>query len=748
MKLKNIFKFASAALAVGTLAGVTSCNYLDVVPPEQPGLSDAMKNHGNAQGFLYSCYNAVSQRDFSPRDYRSGLNASNDEFLIPETWMAIDGPTSYAIMRNTLQTTATSYDPKFWDSYYSGIGQTLLFERELLSEGRKNNVCDPVEEELWLAEARFCRAFYHYQLLRIYGPVPITNKFIAMDTDPNDYPGRVHVDGVVDWIASELEECAKVFERQGMQKRDTEYTGRATSTICYALQARLYLLAASDLWNGKFPYNTWRNKTTSKNPVTGEDYRNELFSSTHSDYKWQRALAACMRAYHKALANGYALYTIEDAEHMDADEVFASDIYVPNIDNMTAPDGMPDWNKDTYLETIRMFRYLNTTTPHEGNKEIIWSNQQVPYGVNASGGMQYNCFIPRRVLETTEANSKWKEGWNGVSPTLYTVEHFLTNNGVVPGQDETMPKSEWYKLAGLNEKDRDRVMNICLNREPRFYAWIAFDGGDYMTMLNDGEPKLLNMQDPEQQGRGQGERNYSVTGFLCMKHVDPLVKFAANNGQFTCGKASPDVLIRLAEVYLNLAECFAEMDKRGISIPAGEFDLFEKYNGSIKYTDDDMNNTNVVEPDGGKVNVYALMSEYELGGDAKTAAMSLVNAIRERAYVAPLTTDMLGKYEDARDSHRAKNWDLVQWVRNERFIELWYEGVRYFDVRRWVAGDEYFAYGMREGLNGLAIKPTSEEWHTPMMINSQYTFHKRQYLWPLYQSEVYNNPQMVQAPGY
>ena len=140
MKVKNIFKYASLALAMGTLAGVTSCNYLDVVPPEQPGLSDAMKNHSNAQGFLYSCYNGVSQRDFSPRDYRSGLNAANDEFLIPETWMAVDGPTSYAIMRNTLQTTATNYDPKFWDSYYSAIGQTLLFERELLSEGRKNSV--------------------------------------------------------------------------------------------------------------------------------------------------------------------------------------------------------------------------------------------------------------------------------------------------------------------------------------------------------------------------------------------------------------------------------------------------------------------------------------------------------------------------------------------------------------------------------------------------------------------------------
>ncbi|MBD5238831.1 MAG: RagB/SusD family nutrient uptake outer membrane protein [Bacteroidales bacterium] len=739
MKVKNIFKYASLALAMGTLAGVTSCNYLDVVPPEQPGLSDAMKNHSNAQGFLYSCYNGVSQRDFSPRDYRSGLNAANDEFLIPETWMAVDGPTSYAIMRNTLQTTATNYDPKFWDSYYSAIGQTLLFERELLSEGRKNSVCeDPNEEELWLAESRFCRAFYHYQVLRIYGPVPITDKFIAMDTDPSNYPGRVHVDGVVDWIANELEECAKVFERQEMQTRSHEYQGRATSVICYALQARLYLMAASDLWNGKFPYKTWRNKTNSKNPITGEDYGNKLFSDTYESWKWERALAACIRAYHKAQLAGYRLYTIEDAAHMDADDVLADAIYIPGEENMTAPANMPEWSKEDFKETVRMLRYLNTTTPHEGNKEIIWSNQQVVYGMTDSR-------LPRRVLETTETNSKWKEGWNGVSPTLYTVEHFLNANGLTPGHDSSMPKASWYQLAGFTG-DRANVMNICVNREPRFYAWIAFDGGDYLTLLNDGDPKLLNMQNAEMQGRGQGERNYSVTGFLSMKHVDPLSKWAANNGQWTSGKNSPDVLIRMAEVMLNLAECFAEMEDRGIAIPTGDYDLFP----NVTYTADDMtpSGAEAHEPDGGKVNILNFMAEADLGSNAKEAAMNLVNQIRSRAYVAPLTESMIGMVDDARNTSRSKVWTLTEWVRNERFVELWDEGVRYFDVRRWVAGDEYFAYGMREGLNGLKVKPTSDEWHTPIMINSQYTFHKRQYLWPLYQSEVYNNPQMVQAPGY
>ena len=33
-----------------------ACNYLDIVPPEQVDVDDAMENYENALGFLYSCY--------------------------------------------------------------------------------------------------------------------------------------------------------------------------------------------------------------------------------------------------------------------------------------------------------------------------------------------------------------------------------------------------------------------------------------------------------------------------------------------------------------------------------------------------------------------------------------------------------------------------------------------------------------------------------------------------------------------
>ena len=63
------------------LLGVTSCNYLDVVPPEQPGLPDAMKTHAAAQGFLYSCYSFLNTREWQPRDYTGQLNGATRRIL-------------------------------------------------------------------------------------------------------------------------------------------------------------------------------------------------------------------------------------------------------------------------------------------------------------------------------------------------------------------------------------------------------------------------------------------------------------------------------------------------------------------------------------------------------------------------------------------------------------------------------------------------------------------------------------------
>lgn len=747
MKFKNIFKFAVIAASSATLLGVTSCNYLDVVPAEQPGLSDAMKNHDNAKGFLYSCYNKMTLREYCARDYRSILNASTDEFLLPEAWYAQDAAPAYAVLRNTQTTNNILYDPNFWENFYAGIGQTLLFDQQLTTVGQDNDVNqgDMKEMNEWLAESRFCRAYYHFQLLRLFGPIPITDELVDMDTDLSDYPGRTHFDGCVDWICAELDAAAAHLPAT----RDPQDLNRATSVICKALKGRVLLYAASDLWNGKFPsaYNSWSNTNyESVNPVTGQEYGSELvYRGEPRESRWRQALIACKEALNAAIATGE--YKLFDPYYGTVDQAFDKEvtpdkIWVPDFDNLTArmqnagiklintnqvgydpekflpgEDEGDAFDPFEFQRAVWKLRYLNSTTFREGNTEIIWSQNTQVYGLVDSR-------LPRHAKLVKKANGdQWKEGWNGVAPTLYTIEHYLNADGTLPGGNITkafnqIDNSNFYAqptpALGKDENDNDRssVTQICLNREPRFYAWVGFDGGDYLTGIDNGQPLVLNMRDPLAQGREIKERNYSASGFLSMKHVDPLSRWD-NDGNWVTGTNSPEVIIRLAELYLNLAECQAEYAERWPGkVPAG----------------------------------YTLS---EGCANLKEEAIANINKIRARAYVAPLTEDMLGMVETLSSNGSKKTWNLVEWVRNERFIELWDEGQRYFDVRRWVAGEEYFGYGKRRSLNALIESPkTIQIFNTPMMANSQYTFHYREYLYPIHVDQVYKNPQMVQNPGF
>lgn len=753
MKFKNIYKFATVAIAAATLLGVSSCNYLDVVPPEQPGLADAMKDKDHAKGFLYSCYAKTTHRDILPRDYRSVLNSSTDEYLITETWYANEGAPAYAVLRNTQTTTAPGYDPAFWNNFYNAIGQTLLFDEKLTTEGVDNDVCTAEERTEWLAESRFCRAYYHFLLLRMYGPIPITESLLGMDANLSDFPGRSHFDYCVDWICSELDKAAADLP---LRRIESSEMGRADKVVCKAIKARLLLYAASDLYNGKFPaaYRSWAEHGNTNYETPG--YGDQLIYvapvgakdlEPKQKQKWQRALLATREALDIALTAGYKLFDPQwhtNADNISGDEgIMPMNIWVPKMSELTAKmkaaniqlpntnDGydyeaadndLKEFDEDEFLRAVWKLRYLNTTTQSEKNTEIIWAQSPLDGGVYG----KYESRIPRQAYRYTKDNTEHiPDSWGGVAPTLYSVEHFLNADGTLPSGNQTkafdlLNNDDFYKTPGvpvtndghplIQTADRSEIANICLNREPRFYAWIAFNGGDYLTHLCNGEPCVLNMHDPNKQGRKLTDRNYSASGFLSMKHVDPYYHWD-NDGKTYAGKNSPEVFIRLAELYLNLAECQAECAVRDIAAPAG-------------YTPKD-------------------------GGDLQTEAIANINKLRDRAYVGRLTPEQCVDMTETRTSDgMAKTWDIVEWVRNERFIELWDEGHRYFDVRRWVAGDEYFGYGKRRTLNALAEGPKLADFYRTMMANPQYTFHYREYLYPIYVDQVYRNPQMVQNPGF
>lgn len=649
---------------------LSSCDYLDVVPPEQPNLPDATSTYERTLGFLYSCYNGIKSVDPNFNGYLHEFNSSTDEYTLPYRWSS-DG-----IWDDYAWNTVTANNQNWiWGTTYQFIGQCLLFLQEV--EKMDQTLIPEGELDVWKAEAKFLIAYYHFITLRSYGPIPITDSYIAMDTPASDYNGRYHFDYCVDWIANQLDEAAAVLPAY---REKTDEWGRATSVIAKSIKARLMLYAASPLWNGEFPYPSWKN-TNFETPGYGLD----LVSSTYDAGKWDRALTACKEALELAEGAGQReLY--DDNTYYTTQQLSLP--YVPGLSDEQYDANTPgaaekEAKRTAFLETIMKLRYLVTTRENEGNHEIIWGN----WNKNNSG---LYATLPHRILKLN--NGTWWNGYSGVSPTLNSVQNFYTDNGlpITMDKDYEYEESEWYKpneytrthTNDAGESVTLQVANLHIDREPRFYAWIGFDGGDYTSRLHDGEPLKLEMRNPEAHGFSEGfNRDNSATGYLSQKFLSPKIEFN-KSGTGDWGNSYPAIQIRLAELYLNLAECYAAKG--------------------------DVENT-----------------------------LKYLNPIRKRAGIPELT-----------NANITEDMSLTEWVRRERSIELWGEGHRFFDVRRWVEGAKYFGAGVRKGLNAGVKNPTWEQFYTPTELPHPFVWTNRMYLNPVFYNEVYKNPQMVQAPEY
>ena len=659
-------KCLSLSVAVAYTVSLTSCDYLDVVPPKTVDYEDTMKDKNLALNFLYSCYNAtLSKVSNNTCDYFQAA----DEFAVPIELNSY----SHGVAFDTFNPVSIAYP---WNTYYSSIHQTNLFLKAL-DELNTSGVTDE-EKERWRAEGYFLLGYYHLNLLEAYGPICLVGKSYPQTTATSDFPGRSHFNCCVDTIAAWFDKAAEVLPATGPD----DELGRATSTACKALKAKALLIAASPLWNGGFPFPDWKNSSFMTEGYDDEGNKApgkatyELVSHEYHPERWERALSACKEALQLATTDGNrSLMTEEISEILRANQ----QVPLPQV---------PGKNKNkeedaAFLKKVMLFRYLAWSAETDGNREYI-------YAASARKGKQtlnMEAALPHAIF--TAATGSPIGGKSYVAPFLYTVEHFYTERGYLPENDITFPhKEEWLTSAGLSNPD---IIKLNVGREPRFYAWLSFDGDEYAPLLAKGSPLIIKARDSKKQGYNKATytSENSVTGYFSKKGVQPDLKWRDDGGSCTFSSASNFLnirvsVMRLAELYLDLAECHAM-----------------------------------------------------LGHEQE--ALDNLNIIRRRAGIEDLTPTMIA----------GSGMSLIDWIRNERFVELWGEYSRYFDLRRWMLAPERLKKGTREGLNAMQKNdPSFEEFNKRIVIDQPYKWTNRLYLLPMNVSELYSNPQLVQSPGY
>src|SRR5690606_14446576 len=131
------------------------------------------------------------------------------------------------------------------------------------------------------------------------------------------------------------------------------------------------------------------------------------------------------------------------------------------------------------------------------------------------------------------------------------------------------------------------------------------------------------------------------------------------------------------------------------------------------------------------LNYVEALNEYEPGNPD---ILKYLNAIRERGGIPALEAG----------SNQSITRGLI---RNERRIELTMEHLRYFDTRRWKVAEETDA-GSFVGMNVNGGTSNSDPTFFQRSVFETRVFRKSFYLFPIPQSEIEKNVNLVQNPGW
>ena len=244
---KNIIKYLLMPLAIST---VGCANYLSQDPEQFNSIDKIFQSR--VQTLLW--YNRIYSNDFMVQNmHYSGQihyfwwtdeSAYTQEPMIRNISEGRVGPdTNYGY---------TGYNLYYFQRYYQAIRHCNLF---LENVDRCPDIPE-VNRRTYVAETRFMRAYYHYELFRLYGPIPLEESSRQAD-DVAAPQARATAQQCVDWIASEINwACDNGLP---MTRKADEY-GMPTVGAAKAILSRMLLMVASPLYNGNAVYKNWTNR--------------------------------------------------------------------------------------------------------------------------------------------------------------------------------------------------------------------------------------------------------------------------------------------------------------------------------------------------------------------------------------------------------------------------------------------------------------------------------------------------------
>ena len=537
------------------------------------------------------------------------------------------GSNDYATYQMNLgEWSATSNYYNYWPSYYNAIRSASYFMAHI-GENKQilalANGADLIKQ--YTAEARFCRAFYYFCLLKQYGPVILLPENpVAVDAQTDDpllsLP-RSPYDSCVDYIANQLDMAAEELPLNSSNQSELDY-GRATKAACMAVKSRLLLYAASPQFNGNKDYAGFQNQDGT--PLIDQQYDLN---------KWKRAADAAKAVIDLGL---FSLYKENDAQGQFSP-------YLSCRDAMLKP-----WNNEwIFADNVPNAKSEIGLTPRSGGG----------YAADAP---------PQGMVDAFEMA-------NGQRP----VTGYQSDGTPIVNPASGYSETGFTTFQAPGDPEARETYNMYVNREPRFYVDITYNNAIWINTTSSHGIITCHFNYSGESG-AKGSFNYPASGYLWRKNVSP-----DSDPSVSKYVKRPYVMFRYAEILLNYVEALNEYD-----------------------------------PGNSDINKY-------------------LNMIRERAGVpqygtGPNALPVPGSQTAMRDA-----------IHHERQVELCFEDKRYFDTRRWKIADQ------TDGgpFYGMDIDQDPPQFYKRKAFETR-VFLKNYYLFPIPQSELDRDENLVQNPGW
>ncbi|MCL3779559.1 RagB/SusD family nutrient uptake outer membrane protein [Prolixibacteraceae bacterium JC049] len=507
MMTNKIFKIFSYFLIISFFG----CqDYLDIVPDDIATSEKSFKMRVNAEKNLFTCFS------YLPRVGDVGSDIAmmgGDELWHFQPIHELNSNSFQVGLGN--QNTINPYCD-YWKGDRGGqpLWQGIRYCNIFLNNIHLTVDLDDSERARWKAEVKFLKAYYHFYLLRMYGPIPFVDENIPIDAGVEEVKNtRQPVDVVVSKIVALLDECVTDLPEDFMNPVDE--LGRPTQAVAKALKAKVLVTAASPLFNGNEDYNTWKN---SKDEV--------LINPSFDNQKWELAATACKEAIDAAHAAKNELYYFKEADLYDIGD------------------------------TINTRMNIRQSICDPWNRELIWGLSIAPVNHMQKLAMT-------RVDPTILGNANI---FGSVAPTLNIANKFYTNHGVPIDEDNNWDYKNRFELSESQDQKKEIipgsvVANYNQFREPRFYASMGIDRGYWFGQGHFSDDPAeedfmygLHSKFKEHSGK-MGISRFSETG-IHLKKLAHFKNVANKNGLSVTQYPFP--LIRLADIYLLYAEALNE----------------------------------------------------------------------------------------------------------------------------------------------------------------------------------------------